>query len=86
MPKMDGLTFLKKLMAVRPMPVVMVSSLTEQGAATTMLPELCQLSLPCVETTTEELLQVQWMERVSEWFFDCQEEPLLGSLWKRQDG
>jgi two-component system chemotaxis response regulator CheB len=36
MPKMDGLTFLKKLMAVRPMPVVMVSSLTEQGAATTM--------------------------------------------------
>ena len=36
MPKMDGLTFLQKLMAVRPMPVVMVSSLTEQGAATTM--------------------------------------------------
>ena len=36
MPKMDGLTFLKKLMAARPMPVVMVSSLTEQGAATTM--------------------------------------------------
>jgi len=36
MPKMDGLTFLKKIMAARPMPVVMVSSLTEQGAATTM--------------------------------------------------
>ena len=36
MPKMDGLTFLKKLMAACPMPVVMVSSLTEQGAATTM--------------------------------------------------
>ena len=36
MPKMDGLTFLQKLMAGRPMPVVMVSSLTEQGAATTM--------------------------------------------------
>ena len=36
MPKMDGLTFLQKLMAARPMPVVMVSSLTEQGAATTM--------------------------------------------------
>ena len=31
MPKMDGLTFLQKLMAVRPMPVVMVSSLTEAG-------------------------------------------------------
>ena len=38
MPKMDGLTFLKKLMAARPMPVVMVSSLTEQGAATTFKP------------------------------------------------
>ncbi|MGD9849797.1 MAG: chemotaxis response regulator protein-glutamate methylesterase [Nitrospirales bacterium] len=36
MPKMDGLTFLQKLMAARPMPVVMVSSLTEQGAATTL--------------------------------------------------
>ncbi len=36
MPKMDGLTFLQKLMAARPMPVVMVSSLTEQGAETTM--------------------------------------------------
>ncbi|GJL57181.1 MAG: chemotaxis response regulator protein-glutamate methylesterase 1 [Nitrospirales bacterium] len=36
MPKMDGLTFLQKIMAARPMPVVMVSSLTEQGAATTL--------------------------------------------------
>ena len=36
MPKMDGLTFLKKLMAARPIPVVMVSSLTEQGAGTTI--------------------------------------------------
>ncbi|MDX1411356.1 MAG: response regulator, partial [Nitrospirales bacterium] len=36
MPKMDGLTFLQKLMAARPMPVVMVSSLTERGAATTL--------------------------------------------------
>lgn len=36
MPKMDGLTFLQKLMAARPIPVVMVSSLTEQGTATTL--------------------------------------------------
>ncbi len=36
MPKMDGLTFLEHLMRLRPMPVVMVSSLTEQGADTTM--------------------------------------------------
>lgn len=32
MPKMDGLTFLSNLMRLRPMPVVMVSSLTEKGA------------------------------------------------------
>jgi two-component system chemotaxis response regulator CheB len=36
MPRMDGLSFLEKLMRARPMPVVMVSSLTERGAATTL--------------------------------------------------
>ncbi len=36
MPRMDGLTFLEKLMRRRPMPVVMVSSLTEAGCATTL--------------------------------------------------
>lgn len=32
MPKMDGLEFLERLMRLRPMPVVMVSTLTAQGA------------------------------------------------------
>ncbi len=36
MPKMDGVTFLKNLMRLRPMPVVMVSSLTEHGAEITL--------------------------------------------------
>ena len=36
MPRMDGLTFLSKLMIARPMPVVMVSSFTEAGARVTM--------------------------------------------------
>ncbi len=36
MPKMDGVTFLKNLMRLRPMPVVMISSLTEHGAAITL--------------------------------------------------
>ncbi|MEY4863703.1 MAG: hypothetical protein RLZ51_1798 [Pseudomonadota bacterium] len=36
MPRMDGLDFLEKLMRLRPMPVVMVSTLTERGAETTL--------------------------------------------------
>ncbi|HEY3808630.1 MAG TPA: chemotaxis response regulator protein-glutamate methylesterase [Steroidobacteraceae bacterium] len=36
MPRMDGLTFLSNLMRLRPMPVVMISSLTEHGAQTTL--------------------------------------------------
>ena len=36
MPRMDGIAFLKKVMAERPTPVVVCSSLTEEGAATTM--------------------------------------------------
>jgi two-component system chemotaxis response regulator CheB len=36
MPRMDGITFLKKLMAERPTPVVICSTLTEKGAKTTM--------------------------------------------------
>nr|WP_298165055.1 chemotaxis response regulator protein-glutamate methylesterase [uncultured Pseudomonas sp.] len=37
MPRMDGITFLKKLMAERPTPVVICSTLTEAGAQTTLL-------------------------------------------------
>ena len=36
MPRMDGITFLKKLMAERPIPVVICSTLTVRGAETTM--------------------------------------------------
>ncbi len=36
MPKMDGLTFLERLMKSRPMPVVMVSSYTQEGSETAM--------------------------------------------------
>ncbi len=36
MPRMDGLDFLERLMRLRPMPVVMVSSLTERGSDVTM--------------------------------------------------
>ncbi len=36
MPKMDGLNFLEKLMRLRPMPVVMISTLTEKSSVVTM--------------------------------------------------
>jgi two-component system chemotaxis response regulator CheB len=36
MPRMDGIDFLAKLMRLRPMPVVMVSTLTERGADVTL--------------------------------------------------
>jgi len=36
MPRMDGITFLRKIMSERPTPVVICSTLTEKGARTTM--------------------------------------------------
>ncbi|MDP9902798.1 protein-glutamate methylesterase/protein-glutamine glutaminase [Variovorax ginsengisoli] len=36
MPRMDGITFLRKIMAERPTPVVICSTLTDKGAKTTM--------------------------------------------------
>ena len=36
MPRMDGIDFLGRLMRLRPMPVVMISTLTEQGTEVTL--------------------------------------------------
>ncbi|HVN95006.1 MAG TPA: response regulator, partial [Syntrophorhabdaceae bacterium] len=36
MPRMDGISFLQKIMAQRPIPVVICSSLTERGSETTL--------------------------------------------------
>jgi len=49
MPKMDGITFLANLMRLHPMPVVMVSSLTEKGADIT----LNALALGAVEVVSK---------------------------------
>ncbi len=49
MPRMDGITFLRNLMRLRPMPVVMVSSLTEEGAEET----LEALALGAVDVVTK---------------------------------
>src|SRR5579862_3490974 len=54
MPRMDGLTFLEKLMRGHPMPVIMISSLTEKGADTT----LRALSLGAVDFVPKPKLDV----------------------------
>jgi two-component system chemotaxis response regulator CheB len=67
MPRMDGLTFLEKLMRGHPMPVVMISSLTEKGADTT----LRALSLGAVDYVSKPTIDVsqgtldQWDEIVA---------------------
>ncbi len=55
MPRMDGLTFLEKLMRAHPMPVVMISSLTEKGADTT----LRALSLGAIDYVSKPKLDVR---------------------------
>ncbi|MEE4410532.1 MULTISPECIES: protein-glutamate methylesterase/protein-glutamine glutaminase [unclassified Serratia (in: enterobacteria)] len=55
MPRMDGLDFLEKLMRLRPMPVVMVSSLTGQGSEIT----LRALELGAVDFVTKPQLGIR---------------------------
>jgi len=55
MPKMDGLEFLEKLMRLRPMPVLMVSSLTERGSEITMR----ALELGAVDFITKPKISIQ---------------------------
>jgi two-component system chemotaxis response regulator CheB len=64
MPRMDGLTFLEKLMRGHPMPVVMISSLTDRGAETT----LRALSLGAVDYVAKPKLDVSsgTMEQAAE--------------------
>lgn len=55
MPRMDGIAFLEKLMALRPMPVVMVSTLTEAGAESTMR----ALELGAIDYVTKPRIDIQ---------------------------
>ncbi|MDE2431155.1 MAG: chemotaxis response regulator protein-glutamate methylesterase [Burkholderiales bacterium] len=55
MPKMDGLDFLERLMRLRPMPVIMVSSLTERGSEITMR----ALELGAIDFVTKPKLSIQ---------------------------
>lgn len=55
MPRMDGLSFLERLMALRPMPVVIVSSLTQKGAAAAVQ----ALEMGAVETFAKPLIDIR---------------------------
>jgi len=54
------------------------------GNIKSLLPEPCVSSLPRVETTTEEHLEILGIQRMSELLFDCQDQPLFVSVWQRQ--
>ncbi len=53
MPEMDGLEFLEKVMRLRPMPVVMVSTLTARGSETAIA-ALALGAIDCVVKPTPE--------------------------------
>jgi len=53
------------------------------GNIKSLLPEPCDLSLPSVEATTEDHLQLLGLEQISELVFDCQTQPLFVSVWKK---
>lgn len=59
MPRMDGITFLDKIMTLRPMPVIMVSSLTQKGTEATIraleLGAFETIAKPQHQQTTETL-------------------------------
>ena len=67
MPKMDGLTALKHLMRENPLPVLMISSLTHEGASVTLeameegalgyVTKVSSTSLPDMEGFAEELIE-----------------------------
>jgi len=55
MPRMDGITFLRNLMRLRPMPVVMISVLTEHNAEET----LTALALGAVDFIAKPIVDVE---------------------------
>jgi two-component system chemotaxis response regulator CheB len=58
MPKMDGITFLKRVMAQHPVPVVIISSLTEKGSET---------ALKALESGALEVLHKPKLENEEKW-------------------
>ena len=55
MPRMDGLSFLERLMSLRPMPVVVVSTLTQKGADTA----LRALEIGAIDVVAKPLIDIR---------------------------
>lgn len=77
MPRMDGITFLRKIMAEHPTPVIICSTLTEQGAATT----LQALSSGAVAILTKPKLGLKsFLEESSIEFIDAVKTAALSNM------
>jgi two-component system chemotaxis response regulator CheB len=78
MPHMDGLTFLEKLMATTPMPVLMVSSLTEHGCETA----LRALELGAVDIVTKPKVDIRLgMEELAEELIEKVKAAAVARVW-----
>ncbi|WP_087022031.1 protein-glutamate methylesterase/protein-glutamine glutaminase [Thaumasiovibrio subtropicus] len=69
MPKMNGVQFLKNLMRLRPMPVVMISTLTQHGADVTMealeLGAVDYFPKPALDATSE-MVDIAYRDMINE--------------------
>ena len=68
MPKMDGISFLKNVMRLRPMPVIMISTLTQKGSPIT----LEALELGAVDFIAKPTINVK--EKMSQYAFLVQQK------------
>ncbi len=67
MPKMDGLAFLEKVMTLRPMPVIMVSSLTDRNTKQTIRAlELGAIDVCCKPKVNEQSTIKEFQEEITE--------------------
>ena len=76
MPRMDGTTFLRNLMRLRPMPVIMISTMTEAGAEVT----LEALELGAVDFVTKPKLDV--VDSIDDYAADIIEKVKIASKAK----
>jgi len=67
MPRMDGLTFLKKIMSQHPIPVVIISSLTQKESNIALSAyKLGAISVIEKPVMSSELLQQEWKEKLED--------------------